>query len=369
MDQHYYRKQTLLFTNLALFSLLLSSFLFLFLLSSSFSPHPLLSLHRQTHQKQPPSSFNLSPNSPVAIDEAGDELEVALARASMGKKKTVIITVINKAYEEADVEEDISMLDLFLESFWVGDGTRSLVDHLLIVAVDRTAYERCKFRRLICFRLETDGSDFETEKVYMSNGFIEMMWTRTRFLLEVLKRGYSFVFTDTDVMWLRNPFRRLSNTKTEDLQISTDKYLGNPWSEDHLINTGFYFIRSNNKTISLFETWYSKKDNSTGLKEQDVLLDLIGHYGIFRKLGLRVRFLDTLYFSGFCEDSKDLRVVATVHANCCQSITAKVADLKVVLRDWEQFKKLSSHEKLEKTNLTANYQWTEHSGCWNSWNA
>ncbi|XP_028804710.1 uncharacterized protein At1g28695 [Neltuma alba] len=367
---HQYPKQTLI-TNLALFSLLLSSSLLL--LSLSFS-HPLLSLPRHKKQQQPPpSSCRLSPNSSssAAIDEAGDELDAALARATMGekKKKTVIITVINKAYAEADVEPGTAMLDLFLESFWVGEGTRPLVDHLLIVAVDRTAYELCQFRRLICYKLETDGGDLETEKVYMSNDFIEMMWARTYFLLEVLKRGYNFVFTDTDVMWLRNPFSRLSKNKSEDLQISTDKYLGDPWSENHLINTGFYFIRSNNKTISLFETWYSKKHNSTGQKEQDVLLDLIGRYGIIAELGLRVRFLDTLYFSGFCEDSKDLRVVATVHANCCRSIAAKVRDLKVVLRDWKQFKKLVSYKRLANTNLTANYRWKGHFGCWNSWNA
>ena len=164
---------------------------------------------------------------------------------------------------------------------------------------------------------------------------------------------------DTDVMWLRNPFTKLSRNETEDLQISTDHYLGNPWSESHLINTGFYFVRSNNKTISLFEAWYGKKDNSTGLKEQDVLLHLIKN-GIIGQLGLRVRFLDTLYFSGFCQDSKDFREVTTVHANCCRSITAKVIDLKVVLRDWKQFKRLEA-------NSMVNLKWTKHDACWHSW--
>lgn len=166
-------------------------------------------------------------------------------------------------------------------------------------------------------------------------------------------------------MWLRNPFTRLSNNETEDLQISTDKYFGNPWWERHPINTGFYFVRSNNKTISLFETWYGKRDNSTGQKEQDVLQDLIGH-GMITQLGLRVRFMDTLYFSGFCQDSKDFRAVTTVHANCCRSITAKVADLTAVLRDWKQFRKLASNTSLEG-NLTTNVWWSRHRECQRSW--
>ncbi|KAF7826460.1 Nucleotide-diphospho-sugar transferase [Senna tora] len=170
---------------------------------------------------------------------------------------------------------------------------------------------------------------------------------------------------DTDVMWLRNPFTRLSKNESEDLQISTDVYLDDPWSEKNLINTGFYYVQSNNKTVSLFETWYNKRHNSTGQKEQDVLLSLIGH-GIFGRLGLRVRFLDTLYFSGFCQDSKDLKVVTTVHANCCRSIAAKLVDLKAVLRDWKRYKKIASYKRLENTNLTTNFQWTKHSRCWNS---
>nr|KYP36980.1 Uncharacterized protein At1g28695 family [Cajanus cajan] len=273
--------------------------------------------------------------------------------------KTVIIAIVNKAYAEQDVESYTTMLDIFLSSFWLGEGTRSLINHLLIVAVDRTSYDRCQFLRLNCYRLETDGVEFEGEKIYMSQDFIKMMWRRTQFLLEVLKRGYNFVFTDTDVMWLRNPFTRLSKSETEDLQISTDIYLGDPWSEKHLINTGFYFVRSNNKTISLFETWYGQKDNAIGKKEQDVLLDLF-RSGIIGELGIRVRYLDTLYFSGFCQDSKDFRAVTIVHANCCRSITAKVTDLKAVLRDWKQFKRL-------EPNSIINPQWTEHFWCLQSW--
>lgn len=81
------------------------------------------------------------------------------------------------------------MFDLFLHSFLLGEGTRSLIDHLLIVAVDRTAYNRCRSLYLNCFRWETDGVDFEGEKFYMSEDFIDMMWKRTFFLLEILKRG------------------------------------------------------------------------------------------------------------------------------------------------------------------------------------
>ncbi|KAB5569019.1 hypothetical protein DKX38_002812 [Salix brachista] len=173
---------------------------------------------------------------------------------------------------------------------------------------------------------------------------------------------------DTDVMWLRNPFSRLGiYNESVDLQMSTDWFNGDPQSEKNAINTGFYFTRSNNKTISLFDAWYGRKDNSSGKKEQDVFFDLMTA-GMFGQLGLHARFLDTVFFSGFCTDSNDIKAVITVHANCCRSINAKVRDLTAVLRDWKRFKAASAAAaEAPPSNVTVPFSWTGHFGCWNSW--
>lgn len=121
----------------------------------------------------------------------GDDLEEALAGASRAEEKTVIIAIVNKAY----VEGDKAMLDIFLDGLWAGEGTQDLMKHALMVAMDDLSYKRCKFLHLHCYKLQTDGVDFMGEKLYMSQDFINMMWTRTRFLRDVLKRGYSFLFT------------------------------------------------------------------------------------------------------------------------------------------------------------------------------
>lgn len=115
-------------------------------------------------------------------------------------------------------------------------------------------------------------------------------------------------------------------------------------------------IKSNTKTIALLDAWYAGKDNATGWKEQDVLIKLMKD-GMFKQLGLSVRFLDTLYFSGFCDDSKDVNVVATVHANCCRSISAKLADLTALLHHWTRIKNAPP----------ATPGWTQHMNCWDSW--
>ncbi|KAE8666970.1 glutamate receptor 2.8-like [Hibiscus syriacus] len=96
------------------------------------------------------------------------------------------------------------------------------------------AHERVLFKRLHC-----DGRcGFRGGEGFHVARFIKMMWRRTLFLLDVLKRGYSFVFTDTDVMWLRNPFTKRGLNGTEDLQISIDMFYGDPRPDHNLINTG-----------------------------------------------------------------------------------------------------------------------------------
>ncbi|KAL1060315.1 hypothetical protein V6Z11_1Z108100 [Gossypium hirsutum] len=336
----------------AIVFLLLAGLLFLCVWSPS---NPLFPFHEP----------NGSPKNYTGVEFlVKDELDLALEEASM-PNKTVIIAVVNRAYVEQSVNAETTMLDLFLESFWVGEDTRALLEHLLLVTVDQTAYDRCMFKRLHCYRLVTEGVDFGEEKVYMSRDFVKMMWRRTLFLLDVLRRGYSFIFTDADVMWLRNPFAKLSLNGTEDIQISVDQFYGDPRPEHNLVNTGFYHIRSNNRTISLFEKWYSL-NNSTWKKEQDVLIDLL-RQGIVTQLHLRVRFLETRHFSGFCEDSRDVSSVTTVHANCCRHINAKVRDLTAVLRDWKRFKAAVTKYPNAAGNITMSFGWSPHSGCWNSW--
>ncbi|KAF7148954.1 hypothetical protein RHSIM_Rhsim03G0156000 [Rhododendron simsii] len=253
-----------------------------------------------------------------------DELDEVLAETSM-ENKTVIIAMVNKAY----VEGDKSILDLFLGSFWLGDGTQGLINHLLIVATDEVSYQRY---------------------------YLEMMWRRTQFLGDVLKRGYNFISTDTDILWLRNPISILSSNETIDFQIATDFFNGS--NSDHL-NNGFSFVRSNNKTISLFDYWYVQRKDYGGCTGQFVLVKLLKN-GLFKDLGLTFRFKDTLYFSGFWEKSRDVGVVVTVHANCCHTTSAKVDDLTTVIHHWKRATKLSANE-------TSTFRWPEHVACINSW--
>ena len=104
--------------------------------------------------------------------------------------KTVILTTLNEAWASPN-----SVVDLFLKSFMLGDGTRRLLDHLVIIALDEKAYNRCRIVHKHCFALVTEDVDFHEEAYFMTPRYLKMMWRRIDFLRSVLELGYSFVFT------------------------------------------------------------------------------------------------------------------------------------------------------------------------------
>ncbi|KQK13372.1 hypothetical protein BRADI_1g09720v3 [Brachypodium distachyon] len=284
-----------------------------------------------------------------------DDLEAAL-RGAADANRTLILTVLNKAYAGED-----GLLDLFIESLKQGEGTEELISHVLLVAMDRPAFRRCRsLGGVRCYRLRAVAAngttgDLSSEQLYMSDGFIRMMWQRIRLLGDVVKHGYSFIFTDLDVMWLRNPFQSLNRTGEEDLLISSDRFNGRP--HDYLgneLNTGFFFVAASNRTAALFDEWHKARDESAGMKEQDVL-NRMKRRGALRRLGVKARVLDTARFSGFCQDSRDAQKVATVHANCCRTMRAKVSDLRAVIG------------VARRLNQTAELRWPAHSECAKSW--
>lgn len=101
-------------------------------------------------------------------------------------------------------------------------------------------------------------------------------------------------------------------------------------------NGGFNFVRSNNRSIDFFNLWYSSRETYPGLHDQDVL-NKIKNDSFIMEIGLKMRFLDTAYFGGFCEPSENLNLVCTMHANCCFGLNSKLHDLRILLEDWKRF--------------------------------
>ncbi|KAL0375334.1 UNVERIFIED_CONTAM: hypothetical protein Sradi_3449100 [Sesamum radiatum] len=157
---------------------------------------------------------------------------------------------------------------------------------------------------------------------------------------------------DADIMWFRDPFPHFH--PDADFQIACDHFRGRPDDIENRPNGGFKFVRSNNRSIEFYKFWYSSHETYPGLHDQDVL-NKIKKDSFIREIGLKLRFLDTTYFGGFCEPSEDLYRVCTMHANCCFGLNSKLHDLRIMLEDWKTF--LSSPPSLES------YGWTVPQNC------
>ncbi|KAK4478475.1 hypothetical protein RD792_013951, partial [Penstemon davidsonii] len=264
-----------------------------------------------------------------------DSEEYSLAKVlkdAATQDNSVILTTLNEAWATPN-----SVVDLFLESFRIGERTRHLLNHLVIVSLDQKAFARCVVLHPHCFALVTEGVDFSREAYFMTPDYLMMMWRRIDFLRSVLELGYNFVFTDADVMWFRDPFPHFH--PEADFQIACDNFSGKSDDIGNIPNGGFKFVRSNTRSIEFYKFWYSSRETYPGLHDQDVL-NKIKNDSFINETGLVIRFLDTALFGGFCQPSKDLNLVCTMHANCCFGLSNKLHDLRILLEDWKLFMSL-----------------------------
>lgn len=144
----------------------------------------------------------------------------------------------------------------------------------------------------------------------------------------------SINYQDTDIMWLRDPFQHFYSEA--DFQIACDQFYGNSYDVNNRPNGGFNFVKSNNRTIQFYKFWYTSREAYPGKHDQDVL-NMIKGDPFITNIGLKMRFLDTAYFGGFCEPSRDLNRVCTMHANCCIGLENKLHDLRILLEDWKKY--------------------------------
>ncbi|GMH06725.1 hypothetical protein Nepgr_008565 [Nepenthes gracilis] len=294
-------------------------------------------------------SYVFPPEAILMEDSEEHSLEKVLKDIAT-EDKTVIITTINEAWAAPN-----SIVDLFLESFRIGDRTRKLMNHLVIVALDQKAYKRCLILHAHCFSLATEGVNFSREAYFMTPNYLKMMWRRIGFLLSVLEMGYNFVFTDADVMWFRDPFTHFHSDG--DFQIACDHFSGNSLELSNRPNGGFNYVKSNNRTIKFYEFWYSSQDKHPGCHDQDVL-NIIKYDPFVEEIGLKMRFLDTAYFGGLCEPSRDFNQVCTMHANCCVGMNSKLYDLRIMLQDWRLFMAM-----LPALKRSSSYFWRVPKNC------
>ncbi|KAJ4831124.1 hypothetical protein Tsubulata_000655, partial [Turnera subulata] len=247
---------------------------------------------------------------------------VQVLRAATTPSRTVIMTIVDKSWARPG-----SILDLFLESFRTGDGTKFYLKHLVIVALDSQAFQYSKDIHPHCYHLKT-AAHF---KPFTSFSYLILNKRRNELLLEVVELGYSVVYTDADVMWLRNPLPHFQIPR--ELSIACDSSLSDASSEGESTDGGFggfFHLMSSDVTVEFFHLWklvgvlYPRVANLS-------LCEISRDTKFVQSAGFRIKFVEADYYGEFCRPSRNISKTYTMHANCCNNLESKVHDLKLVL--------------------------------------
>lgn len=124
-------------------------------------------------------------------------------------------------------------------------------------------------------------------------------------------------------MWLRSPLQHFH--PLYELTISCGS---------NLVDVGPLFMKSDDITVDFLKFWQMERNLFPSLYKS--FCEMARRNDILGMVGMRIKYLDTAYFGGFCEPSKDMNMsqVCTMDASCCDNIKSKVHDLRLVFDDW-----------------------------------
>ncbi|CAH2080131.1 unnamed protein product, partial [Thlaspi arvense] len=162
--------------------------------------------------------------------------------------RTVIITMVDQEWAKPE-----SLLDLFLESFGIGERTKHLLNHLIVVALDDQALRYCLRVHPHCYLHRDSRRKFESTS---PDGLVAG-WRKKSLVKEILELGYNMMFTEADVMWLRNPLMHCHPLNLVSVACgfsSSDHHQQQQHQHATAENTGgFFYVQSDDTTINMFQ--------------------------------------------------------------------------------------------------------------------
>ncbi|CAI5980023.1 unnamed protein product [Closterium sp. NIES-64] len=138
----------------------------------------------------------------------GDELDAALAHMDM--RRPVMVTLANDAFHA------------MLLNWWFHVSETASIPNVLVGALDRSTAELCRQRGIPHVHLRTGlpSDDFRAD----AGTFQRMGVCKTALLTALLERARDVVLSDTDVVWLRDPYNELylGAMRHADVMVSSD---------------------------------------------------------------------------------------------------------------------------------------------------
>ena len=218
-------------------------------------------LHPCKHSWPSPNGrTDSSPDNPPMARQS-DQLFTSMARPSMGRlsgksstqiiktespspRKTFLENVAARASTKKDIiiaYVDSAFVDMAL-NFHTTSLQRHNITNYLFVSSDLKCCDTLRRSNLPCHVHKLDRSA-ELASQYGSRDFIRKMNYRTDVILEALENGYTVLHTDTDMVFLKNPFEYLRPLAC-DIAVMLEK--------PGLYNAGFVFVRPTRDGVAIY---------------------------------------------------------------------------------------------------------------------
>ena len=193
-------------------------------------------------------------------------------------KNWIIMLTINTGY-----------FDFFLNWLWHFQQLQLDIP-VVAIAEDYTAFQKLKLlhSKQIIVEYDCDTAADEGAADMGTEAFKRLVSARPSHILRHLRLGRHVMYSDTDSVWLRSPFRHIHGDYDIWVQTDEDKYC-----------TGFLAIKTNNATIKLTQKWKLYIERKSPTHDQVAFNKL-------KMTGVRIKSLDTDYFpAGFQYFSPD----------------------------------------------------------------
>jgi len=140
----------------------------------------------------------------------------------------------------------------------------------LVVAFDEAAHEFISKETSMQSVLWTRTVDKNAVN-FGTHGFAVISELKYHAVLEAMKLGYDVIFSDTDVLFLQNPVPYLISQQV-DYVHSFNNFCPAPYFNYMLEegNTGFYYVRSNNRTMKLWSDTLNQASKYPDLDDQSI---------------------------------------------------------------------------------------------------
>lgn len=147
------------------------------------------------------------------------------------------------------------------------------ISNYLVLAMDRAVYDYLSTRGAHVFLHEVQSilsptrrklmnvnkhdkdnkAHIEEDALFGSAAFVETSRRKSMLLLKVLRLGYSVLFSDVDVIWVRNPIPVLTQYKSDFVIQSDRSYKDKDAPLNYNLNSGFYLVRSSSRSVTALQ--------------------------------------------------------------------------------------------------------------------